>query len=491
MSVYVLDLQGQTYSQYLYCSKFWNPLTPITPKQFFWEAWLAPRQSGSRYWLSDGYGGAHAALFGFAQNGVDTQNRPRGNFSYDGTNSVSFDSDDGAMPDQWCHVAFSWDGQYVRCHLNGIVVGRVAHMGNRMSPSTINGGGNDLFIGGSDHNNYDGKIAQVRGFDVFNPLNYPEQGFLPDRFFGPVSYDGAGTFTPANIVLPIFAPGGNGWPIVPDLSPVGYLSSFHPGIPDASVPNGTVQRGFPYNALPCYPLPTWVEDEDAPFDRTTSTDEPPGDCGMPPSPPAGALVFDSFNRGNCTMAWHDDPQLGCTESGSLGVKTWQNGILGATGSYTSHWGILNGRATCLGTGAGVTWVDLDRSDFDVRVDRTDGPNGTGQDVGLCWRVKDRQNCWTVFSEGGSSGIIYVADVVNGVYGANVYNTYVLPSVWTTLRVVCNGTTFTIYADGTQIAQLTGETQFEHEVGAGLFTNNRVGAKITSASRYDNFVVFGV
>ncbi|HLZ09924.1 MAG TPA: hypothetical protein VKT80_15135, partial [Chloroflexota bacterium] len=45
---------------------FWTPGAQLGP--FAVQAWVMPRVSGSRYWLSDGYGGAHNMIGGFVWN---------------------------------------------------------------------------------------------------------------------------------------------------------------------------------------------------------------------------------------------------------------------------------------------------------------------------------------------------------------------------------------------------------------------------------------
>src|SRR4051794_1550599 len=73
------------------------------------------RYGSEGYVVSDGYGGAHALLFGFA-GGALTGN------VYTGQNpiSVSFGGHYQAAPGEWLHGAVDWDGQKIRVYVNGI-----------------------------------------------------------------------------------------------------------------------------------------------------------------------------------------------------------------------------------------------------------------------------------------------------------------------------------------------------------------------------------
>ncbi|MCA1615428.1 MAG: carboxypeptidase regulatory-like domain-containing protein, partial [Acidobacteria bacterium] len=141
---------------------------------FFWEFWAMPgADAGATYLLSDGYGGAHALLFGFGNFGTTEPGRYQfiGNV-WDGAGFVSFSSDEGPAAGEWGHFAVGWDGKEIVTYLNGVPVGRTPFAGPRREGGFNNGGGR-LLIGGSDHNNLIGRIAQVRGFEGANPREGP------------------------------------------------------------------------------------------------------------------------------------------------------------------------------------------------------------------------------------------------------------------------------------------------------------------------------
>jgi hypothetical protein len=162
----------------------------INLPNFFWEFWASLGDGASgKYLISDGHGGAHAILFG--PGGLDSKGRYTftGNI-YNGTSSTSFGSDEGPAPDQWSHLGLSWDGSFLTVWYDGVPAGRKAFSGPRRSPGTGSGGGT-LFIGGSDHQNLIGKIAQVRAFESnlqprmdFAGNGASRAAFAPQTLFG-------------------------------------------------------------------------------------------------------------------------------------------------------------------------------------------------------------------------------------------------------------------------------------------------------------------
>jgi hypothetical protein len=165
---------------------FWE--TGVDLGKFFWEFWAMPGpNAGATYMLSDGYGGAHALLFGFAE--FDPVRYSLFGDIFDGEQLTFFASDDGPTPGEWGHYAVGWDGHYIVTYYNGVPVGKAAFAGPRRTPG-IGGGGGRLLIGGSDHNNLIGRIAQVRGYEGVDHLQelYGNSGttsaFAPEPLFG-------------------------------------------------------------------------------------------------------------------------------------------------------------------------------------------------------------------------------------------------------------------------------------------------------------------
>jgi len=82
--------------------------------------------AGATYMLSDGYGGAHALLFGVGSFNSSEPNRYEllGNI-FDGVRFDNyFGSDQGPAPGEWAHFAVGWDGQNIITYYNGVPVGK-------------------------------------------------------------------------------------------------------------------------------------------------------------------------------------------------------------------------------------------------------------------------------------------------------------------------------------------------------------------------------
>ena len=450
---------------------FWSENVDLG--HFFWEFWAMPgNDAGSRYLLSDGYGGAHALLFGFVHYGSAEPGRYRlfGNL-FDGTNVVYFFSDQGPAAGEWGHFAVGWDGQNLMTYFDGVPVGKTAFIGPRRTPGP-GGGGGQLLIGGSDHNNFDGRIAQVRGYEGTNPRedptgadkDRPESSFAPQTVF---AVDG-------NLLSYYFRSA----PRVADLS-MGHDGRSHPG----------VLLGTLYSMLqlcPGCPVPNFVIDPTAPNFATGAASSPVL-VDNPAAPPGGARIFDSFSRANPTYLFNGNGGLGATESGTAGPKNWRTNQQ----SSKQPFGILNGRAVLLANDTYVTWIPTGSSsaNLDVRVDRHPGIVGAGLDTGLGFRVFDDHNFFFAYTQAGNDAssprTLTVGYYLNGVR-TNLVAGVNLPLSWTTLRVVTkNSGEITVYADSTPVYAITNSTM-ANSSGAGLYNNS---SGLALLNRWDDFVVF--
>jgi hypothetical protein len=322
---------------------------------FFWEFWAMPGDdAGATYMLSDGYGGAHALLFGVANFNTSEPGRYElfGNI-FDGvTHDNNFGSDQGPAIGEWGHFAVGWDGQNIITYFDGVPVGKATFYGPRRTPGPAGGGGR-LLIGGSDHNNWRGRIAQVRGYEDFNPREgWPgsvENSFAPQTVFG----------IGGNLLSYYFRPSPR---LIDDLSH-GYDGTSHAGFL-----RGT-ETGILTFCESC-PPPQFVVDPTAPdFARGTSS-QPEGALS-PPAAPGGALVFDSFTRANSTYIFGGRGGLGSTEGGRAGPQFWQTNQPSAG---PQPFGILDSIAVLLGDDTALAWVPTGSStgNIDVRVDRSRG-----------------------------------------------------------------------------------------------------------------------
>lgn len=456
---YVLEFDGAPKA--VDYGNFW--MEGVDLGHFFWEFWAMPGPNASeRYLVSDGYGGAHAILFGFTYVGSN-QYIFTGNI-WDGNHSTSFPSDEGPNVNEWGHYAVGWDGSSIITYFDGVPVGKTAFVGPRREFGP-GGGGGRLLIGGSDHQNFIGRIWQVRGYENSNPHE---------------SVNGNGAARAAFAPQTIFESGGT------------LLSSFtRPTmlVADRSGNNygGSVRStacGVLYEC-PDAPLPQFIVDPTAPSARpvqpTTLRDSPS------PAPP-GVRVFDSFSRGNSTYAFDSVGGLEATEGGTAGRQKWQ---YSRTDTGLLPFGILNGRAVVLTNAASATWVSTGQgpADLDVRVNRHPGQyaGSTGISTGLVFRFRDRDNFFYAYTTGESASTqTLTVGYINGAATGILVDSAPMPGSWTTLRVVTLASgSIEIYADSTLLHSAT-SSLLATEKNAGLW-NFRNGQGL--ASRWDNFTVY--
>jgi hypothetical protein len=257
-------------------------------------------------------------LFGFDSNGERGRYSLYGNIWKGNNQAVAFESDEGPASNEWGHYAIGWDGQSIVIYYNGVPVGKTPFTGPRQTLGSDSGAGN-LFIGGSDHQNLIGRIAQVRGYENNNPrAGSPESSFTPKTLF---SRDGqflSCYFRPSNRVA--------------DLSPTGYGGTSHPGTLCG------VLFGSSSGCDNCR-LPKYVLDASAPnFADTTNPGRIIAPFDTPAAPTPGSLVFDSFSRANSTYILNGAGGLGTSETG----QQCRSGQVAR-----QPFGILNGRAVLL------------------------------------------------------------------------------------------------------------------------------------------------
>lgn len=471
---YVLEFDG-TAKDVDYSITF-NTYTTFWPENvdlghFFWELWAMPgNTAGATYMLSDGYGGGHAILFGTANIGASEPGRYQliGNI-WDGGQLNYFNGDEGPAPGEWGHFAAGWDGQYVVIYFNGVPVGRTKWAGPRRTPGPAGGGGR-LYVGGSNHSNFIGRIAQVRGYEDSNPREAASvyDTFRPETVF---SVDG-------NLLSWYFRPGQ----YVADLSPRGYQ-----GLPHSGAVRGWSVDTFIYPCFTC-PKPEFVVDPTAPnFADPEHPGTPPAPVATPATAPSGALVFDSFSRSNSTYTLGGVGGLGSTESGTANALAWHTN---AAASGPQPFGILNGRAVLLGNARTLAWVELGAGydDFEVRVTRRNGLVEAGRDTGLSFRVADSTNYFFAYTTEGSSPTVRLLTV--GYYSNGQRTTLAsglaMPTTWTTLRVKTNAAgLLEVYANDTRV-YATQNALMSTAGGAGLYND---GPGLALANRWDNFTVF--
>ena len=183
-----------------------------------------------------------------------------------------------------------------------------------------------MLIGGSDHSNFDGRIAQVRGYEDTNPREgLPggvEASFTPQTVFG----------LEGNLLSYYFRSGGVN---------VADLSRGYNGVSHSGWARGTL-AGILFDCGGC-PPPQFVVDPSAP-NFAANTPPSPVSVPSPSAVPSGALVFDSFSRANSTYLFGSRGGLGSTEGGSAGPQVWQTN---QSPTSPQPFGILNSIAVLL------------------------------------------------------------------------------------------------------------------------------------------------
>ncbi|MDQ2937703.1 MAG: hypothetical protein M3R67_09355 [Acidobacteriota bacterium] len=450
---------------------FWNE----GPQgHFFWEFWAMPGENaGATYLISDGYGGAHAILFGFGFYGASEPGRYAlfGDI-WDGALTY-FPSDEGPAPYEWGHFSVGWDGENVVTYFNGVPVGTKEFRGPRISPG-YGGGGGRLLIGGSDHNNFIGRIAQVRGYEGQNPregsgtaaVNSVFATFRPQTVF---RVDG-------NLLSNYFRPSDS----IADLS-FGLGGRQHPGLVRGTA-NGVLA------ACPGCPLPKFVIDPSAPnFSNPSNPGPASAPVDNPAAVPSGALLFDSFSRRNSTYALAGVGGLGSTEGGTSGPQLWTTN---EDPSSPQPFGILNGRAVLLANATSITWTHAATgvANLNIAVDRHPGTYGTGHNTGISFRVSDSNNYFFAYSSDNPDPL-QPQTLTVGYFTAGLRTDLAtgvsMPAAWTTLQVITTAEgAIRVYADGAQLYS-TFNTVLSGSTGAGLY-NNGPGLGLTN--RWDNFTV---
>jgi Concanavalin A-like lectin/glucanases superfamily len=425
---------------------FWK--SGVNHGVFFWEAWVKP-YAGAQYVISDGYGGEHALLFGFS--GGTTRLALAGNiFDLNTHIATSFGTEETVPVNQWVHIAVGWDGQQIVTFIDGVPSSITPCTGHRKT--TLGGGAGVLFIGGSDHSNFNGKIARVRGFEGVLPMDSLLSSFTPEKYFRSSYIRSDGEVIAASFVADYSAPAK----FYPDLS-LGYGGSNHIGLLSKGPDYGY------FGTMPSYTndLPTWT-----PEPVTTPVYQP----STPRTIPEGAIVYDSFNRANSTLG-----------SGGVGLgiadKSYDNQKFSRRwrGTFVNQWGILGERALNLGQTSNPVWLETGTANMDVRATKLPGGYSNG-DIGIIYRYQDDSNYGWVFVGGN---IVYLVEYVNGV--SSFTGTGIQPPYWSYLRVVTNGNQIKVYC-GVDLVISTISPNLGSATKAGL-------RGILAGQRSDDFTVY--
>lgn len=467
---------------------------PADLGMFWWEFICCPQDSGSKYMLSDGYGGAHAALLGFTQTGPGSLNMPSGNFN--GTPGTSFSlsgTNFGLMNGEWGNVCYAYDGANVYVYINGIVYLVAPYSGTRFSATEILGGGRRLYIGGSTHSMFNGKLQQYRAAEGGSfPLVTPLNGYVVERSLRAQFYDSSGpTVRELNLLCDLTQPAR----IVADLSsgaPAGYQGLSHPGSLHCVGSTGGVNDGVPASAgAPDGPLPQFVLDPTSPL-YLPSAGPQRGNFYPPLTPPGGVAAYDSFGSPESSSFYDVQPSLGVTEVGGF---TWQgkNFLNGgpAPGCRRAY------QASSPNGPAGVLYFVKDPSlpstNFDARVEFPQnpltGPTNGPPVCGLGFRISDWNSL--LFAQVLPDGAI---EMRGGIAWFGAVYSPAFPQPYTKIRVTGAGNVLTLFVDDThggwiQVTQVTDATN-AGVPGYGIVDalNQSSGAAPNNLWRAQNFSV---
>lgn len=387
-----------------------------------------------------------------------------GPFGVGGTGMVDFGGDDVPYEEQWAHSASGVDtlaGLVVQ-YYDGVPVGKVAFLGHRFC-ANIPGSPMRGFMGGSDHSNLIGRLAQYRIFEgnknphkgsVINPT-IQLAAFVPEVGFGCQRLDaGTGDAINANLLVDLFQP----QQIINDKS-MGYPE----GRPHAGRIRGT-GNGFD-NDRSTYPSPQFIVDNDVPnCVGGTQTPQPAGRVYTPAAVPGGALVFDSIERKNSTYSFDGLGGMGSTEGGSLGPLAW----IDASPTATKHFGILNEQFVFLADGGdSFARVAIAQTNLDIRVSRKVSDSyGAGISTGIMFRyVNDLNYCFAATNgTTRANQVLYIGQVVAGAATAWTGNGNACPAAWTVLRLLTKSDgTYQVLCDATSVVS---NNNAQHAAGTG-------------------------
>ena len=369
------------------------------------EAWIRPQ--GGQYVISDGYGGVHDWLFG-VELVNDSMFTLSGNV-WDGSNNTALQGKDLIKINTAHHIACGLSDGYLITYIDGVPSWKTAWAYGRRNAAASGCG--QLFIGGSDHQNFKGTIFRTRMWEDVNPYsmngpNYVQQIFRADDPY--ISFMADYTNW-QNTTFEDFSPG--------------IFGSRHPG-------------SVHYSQAVSSPVPI-VSTDSLPHFINDSIYKSPY-VGATTAAPVGCKIFDAFERTDEVPAF-DLPNIDSTQGGTLGRLKYTYG----NGGWTSgvYAGIINTYAYFSYAGGGNNFVTVtgDSPDQDVRV--TTVTTTSEQQWIVIARYTDDNNQIYARAENGS---INLYKIVSGSFSSlGSYS----GSVFSELKLVVSGSNATVYADG--------------------------------------------
>lgn len=415
-----------------------------------------------------------------------------GTLASSGNGLVEWTAEDTPYLGQWAHSATNVDvyGGRVVQYYDGVPVASVDFVGTRIClnfPGSPAAG----YMGGSDHSNFLGSLAQYRIFEENTPL--PSTGLNPTislaAFTPQMNLSGEQNGVKCNLLFDF-------------TSPELVITDKSQGYPEGRTHSG-YRKGSGYGSISAhstFPIPAYQVDTTIPNTITgTQPVQPSGKVYTPVAVPTGALVFDSIQRKNSTYAFGGIGGMGSTEGGSLGPLPWQFSASYAV--IAKPFGILNEQFVRLTDGGDdFAYVAVGQTNLDIRVSRKASSVLAGVSTGILFRyINDTNYCFAVTGTRGASTrtnqTIFLGQCVAGVVTAWAGNETACPAAWEVLRVLTKADgTYQVFCDATSIVSGTNATNAAG-TGAGISVQGNPGYYGVGHSgaglrmRYRNFTVF--
>jgi len=417
---YALEFDGTP--KHVNYGMFWQP--NVAYSDCFAEFMVKP--TGSGYFLSAGYGGNHCLLIGV--DGTDAGWIITGNVhNSDTSTSTTFTTVETLRHNEWHYVSVAIDGINIIVSINGVPSSFVAFDTDRKTTDPVEG---VLFVGGSGHLNFSGRLAGVRIFE--NGIPVSSANFFKTNCFRPPTerFTQSGAWNGTAMVSPSFIADFRTGRL--DDQSLGLDGVKHNGfLAEASL--SETETGLFYNNgaynRDISLLPKWVQDEFA-FPTTAPTAQ---------TPIVGARIYDDFSRADVHLGTSATLGLGTT---TVGNKTWSG----------SHYGILNGLAFPKAADGLSTFVTDNQVNCTIIMRRPYSVTNAGAGWQLVFRGTSDDDCEKL--DIADTGTSYILQYVGGVYQGAIGGSFNFGTDWLEAKVVLTGDQCQIYKNGTLIATKT-------------------------------------
>lgn len=388
---------------------------------FFYDFEIKP--TGGQYFFSSGYGGAHMLLIGVSGNSADGYTISGNFYNANTATTTSFSSNEVIRHNEWAYVYLTCDGTWLTLGVNGVQSMVVAHTAVRRVAANTDTVG---FVGGSNHQNFTGRIGRVRLMEGAVPFAnaYNTGTFRPPVENGVMA--NVTDSTEANRQFNFVADYRSG--LILDISD-GLGGKKHHGFlaedSDAVGSQGYLSDLQLYNRTAAN-RPQWVVD---PFSYPTAT------AGQQ-TQIVGTRIYDDFSRADVHYGNSVALSLGSTRIGSA---AWQG---------TTH-GILNGNAYGNSSSPTMVYV-VDAGNVDATIywkrPAAYAPTGVGANYKLIFRRVAADSYYSLDVDAAGTG--YIVQYVGGV--VTILDSMTFGTSWTEAKVIVTALSVGSYADGVLI-----------------------------------------